>query len=39
MAALGDESGMADDHAPYPLPGAWVQVRSLPLHVPRYTPL
>ena len=31
MAALGDESGMADDHAPYPLPSAWVQVRRVPL--------
>ena len=23
MAASGDESGMADDHAAYPLPSAW----------------
>ena len=26
MAALGDKSGTADDHAPYPLHSAWVQV-------------
>ena len=23
MAALGDDSGMANDHAAYPLPSAW----------------
>ncbi len=33
MAASGDESGMADDHAPYPLPGAWVQVRLPQLYL------
>ena len=31
MAALGDESGMVDDHAPYPLPSLWVPVRCVPL--------
>ena len=31
MVALGDESGMVDDHAPYPLPSLWVPVRCVPL--------
>ena len=30
MAALGDKSGTADDHAPYPLHSAWVQVWRSP---------
>ena len=34
MAALGDESGMADDHAPYPLRCVWVPSRLVPLCVP-----
>ena len=36
MAALGDKSGMADDHAPYPLHSAWVQVW---MEVPQRTSL
>ena len=31
MAALDDESGMIDGHAPYPLPSLWVPVRCVPL--------
>jgi hypothetical protein len=34
MAALGDESGMAGDHAPYPRPCVWVPLRLVPLCVP-----
>jgi hypothetical protein len=34
MAALGGESGMADDHAPYPRPCVWVPLRLVPLCVP-----
>ncbi len=36
MAALGDKSGTADDHAPYPLHSAWVQVWRSPQRTSSY---
>ena len=35
MVSMGDESGVADDHAPYPLASARVQVRYEPRYVSR----